>query len=1662
MRSRVLLIEVLAVSVIVAAGAVGAAPAAHSAVAPNPAPYWGAVTAPTGGATIYNLAVSPSDVPIVVGSVGGTGYFPTGPNPDDSIAVTSAQSSPMIAALSTDDSYFEWAKGVASTGNGLARAVAVTSDDTIVITGSFTNTLTFPLMGGGSTTLTSAGGTDIFVAAIGINDNSFAWAQRAGGSGADESLTVAVTGSGGVAIGGQVVGTVTFPQQGGGSISMTAGATGDAFVAYMSPQQSGFAWAQHSGNPTEPDYAMDLAISRDDTIYVTGMLWPALAGSTVFPTGPGTSISLAPPTLGQFVAAMNVDDSYFDWARDFSYSYSMGLYGIDVSRDDSVVLGGSFGNTMTLPTEGGGTISLTSSGGLDAFVAMMNGRTGYFTWAQQIKGVDSQFGNTVSFTQDDTILLTGAFTGTTYFPASADDSFSLTPASGRSLYVASIPKDDTYFDWAQAAWADGGGGVADSEAAWVASLSTGTPVATGRFGGNVQLPTSASTSVSTSRTFVGVLGRYPLTGRPGPPRNATASRGNGSATVAWDAPFSAGTSPITSYTVIATPGGTTCTAPAATPRCAVPGLINGTTYTFQVRAVSAAGAGPWSTASNAVTPTSQPPPCAPTAASVGADVVLTFDDTSGTCEWTPPSWVTSVRVLVVGGGGGGGVNYRGGGGAGGVQEDTSAIVTPGVPIPITVGAGGTGAYYGPSYFAWWAGEPGGNQFSNTVSASNGGDSSFGALTSVGGGFGSGCYSGVLNAGNGGSGGGSTGCVAGTGIAGQGTNGSTLGGGGGAGGAPTTAGGAGRTSDITGATLAYGGGGGRQGAPGGTGGGGDGANAAGNSFAADGTDGLGGGGGGGGWFPDGSRNATWSNDTSIGGSGGSGVVIVRYRGRLPQSINVAVSPNALLVGGTASVSASGYLGTGAITYAVTSGASVCSITGSTLRALQTGSCTVTASIALDGTYLGATSAPASVTVTIPPPPPEPARPGAPELRTAVPGARQVTLTWAKPANPGTSPISAYRVYAAPGGLVCTAQPTSAATISCTVTGLSPLTAYEFWVTAINAVGESPPSNRLTATPLGPPGPPLAVAVVVADDSLSVTWDPPAQDGGLPLTRYSLWARVPGGEWVEIADRDAKAPRTQLVRNLTNARTYEFRVTARNAAGAGPPSSEVSGSVTLPPMDVDLPGRVPPQSFTVVGELPHDAELVATWASRGVCTASVSPRGVPNVIAFLTPGTCTLDIKRGSASVVPTKVGTVRVNVATDTPLTPGVLEMDVIRMTYPEDSTGWKLPKEQEAALDSWVDRWRYGWTSTRIGRQSYGGPFVYCPSIAFTSVGELLDLRTAPQGPARLAAVRCDYAIVTPASTIRRQGTLVRDFRANPRVFEVAMLPVHLPPLPPRDIKVKADAFEATITWDAPPSTERRPVDGYIAYVRPEGEREWTWVRVDNATRSARVTFEDRAWKDVPLGKDIEVRIGSANEAGRGWASTDFRLDYRAPEFTRVPDVVPPQSWVPLLERQGNPEPRMLTRGTACSIARGRFLLFIGPGRCEVEYRIDDHRGNYVRWVPALKVQVEEGAERSGQVRKLDLVNITFVEGSRTPDARSRALLEDLSGPEVEALHIYRMRPGKVPVSLVDQRESYVGTALGAWGDRRALTSWSPIEQSGLPEGDGDLIRIGYIRKSRD
>jgi Fibronectin type III domain/Putative Ig domain len=120
---------------------------------------------------------------------------------------------------------------------------------------------------------------------------------------------------------------------------------------------------------------------------------------------------------------------------------------------------------------------------------------------------------------------------------------------------------------------------------------------------------------------------------PGAPTNVVAVAGDQTASLSWAAPIDSGGSPVTAYSIAINPASSAAQVAISGTTAAVTALTNGTAYTFTVAAVNAAGTGPESLPSSAVTPMAAAPgtPTAPRAVTATAGI------RSATLSWTMPS-----------------------------------------------------------------------------------------------------------------------------------------------------------------------------------------------------------------------------------------------------------------------------------------------------------------------------------------------------------------------------------------------------------------------------------------------------------------------------------------------------------------------------------------------------------------------------------------------------------------------------------------------------------------------------------------------------------------------------------------------------------------------------------------------------------------------------------------------------------------------------------------------------------------------------------------------------------------------------------------------------------------------------------------------------------------
>lgn len=251
----------------------------------------------------------------------------------------------------------------------------------------------------------------------------------------------------------------------------------------------------------------------------------------------------------------------------------------------------------------------------------------------------------------------------------------------------------------------------------------------------------------------------------------------------------------------------------------------------------------------------------------------------------------------------------------------------------------------------------------------------------------------------------------------------------------------------------------------------------------------------------------------------------------------------------------------------------------------------------------------------------AAPSAPTVGTATKiSSTTASLAFTPPTQNNGAAVTGYTVTSTPGGITATG---SASPI--TITGLTPVTAYTFAVTATNSAGTSiasSSSNQITSDATVPGAPTIGAAVKLSSVSAQVAFTAPASTGGASISSYRVTS-TPGN----IVATGSASPIT--INGLTPATAYTFKVVATNFVGDGAQSA-ASASITTDATDVYVPGAPTVGTATKTGSSTATLAFTAP-ASNGGATitgylATSTPGGViassttsPIVFTGLTPAT-----------------------------------------------------------------------------------------------------------------------------------------------------------------------------------------------------------------------------------------------------------------------------------------------------------------------------------------------------------------------------------------------------------------------------------------------------------
>src|SRR5438034_304734 len=256
------------------------------------------------------------------------------------------------------------------------------------------------------------------------------------------------------------------------------------------------------------------------------------------------------------------------------------------------------------------------------------------------------------------------------------------------------------------------------------------------------------------------------------------------------------------------------------------------------------------------------------------------------------------------------------------------------------------------------------------------------------------------------------------------------------------------------------------------------------------------------------------------------------------------------------------------------------------------------------------------------------PGAPRDLGAVAGDATVALAWSSPSSDGGSPITNFKIYqgTASGGesLLATVGAVFSYPDSSVTNGVT----YYYYVTAVNGIGASGSSNEVSATPVAGPSVPDAPQNLVAtpgNGTMTLTWSPPPWDVRSPVTGYTVYRGTNSGNRSFFVPLGNVTTYTDT--GLANGQRYYYVVTAINAIGEGPPSSEVSAKPATVP---GSPGNLQ--------AIPGNGNVTIQWS------------GAPNNGAPVT----SYRVYRGTTSGQTSLVKTLgNVDTYTDTGLTNGV-------------------------------------------------------------------------------------------------------------------------------------------------------------------------------------------------------------------------------------------------------------------------------------------------------------------------------------------------------------------------------------------------------------------------
>jgi len=293
-----------------------------------------------------------------------------------------------------------WVKTWGGPGFDEGTAIAVGPDGTIVVAGTFHDTVDFD-PGLGEDLHTATGDWSAFISKF-TEDGEHIWTRTMGGDFWAARLTVggvAVLSDGSVVMGGDSLWVIDFDP---GPDEENRGDAGsqNLYVVNLT-DQGDFNWVYTAESVSNIGY--NLTAGQDDSIYL--LAW--FQGEMDFDPGPGEEVRTA-SNSDVAVVKLNPDGS-LAWVRNLGGAYDDQGRGIAVGDDGSVLVTGLYESTLYFERgQAGQTALATSKGEGDIFVVKLD-PDGNPAWVRTIGGLSIDIGESVCVDEEGSVYVGGMF-----------------------------------------------------------------------------------------------------------------------------------------------------------------------------------------------------------------------------------------------------------------------------------------------------------------------------------------------------------------------------------------------------------------------------------------------------------------------------------------------------------------------------------------------------------------------------------------------------------------------------------------------------------------------------------------------------------------------------------------------------------------------------------------------------------------------------------------------------------------------------------------------------------------------------------------------------------------------------------------------------------------------------------------------------------------------------------------------------------------------------------------------------------------------------------------------------------------------------------------------------------------------------------------------------